>query len=221
MKSRKIGVASLICAGLALVALAFTFSPSSEASDGILAIGKKAPEMDLKMKDVSGEEVSLSTVAGENGLLVIFSCNTCPFVIGNGKKSEGWEGRYPNIYNLAHQAGVGMVLVNSNAAKRNSGDGFQDMKAHYKTEGYKGYYVLDKDHKLADAFGALTTPHVFLFDENMQLVYKGAIDDSVDSSREVKQPYLKNAMLGMLAGSKIKPNSTRQLGCSIKRVKKE
>jgi hypothetical protein len=93
------------------------------------------------------------------------------------------------------------------------------MKKRYKDQGLEGYYLLDENHVLADAFGALTTPHVYLFDGDMKLIYVGAIDDSVDSKEGVKESYLKDAIEAHLKGEKIDPNSTRQLGCSIKRVK--
>jgi len=214
----KLGLSGIAAVAGFLMVLAFSY-PENSTTD-ILKIGKTAPEQDLKMDDVSGEEVSLKSVARENGLLVIFSCNTCPFVIGNGTKSEGWEGRYPGLFDLAEKSDIGMVLVNSNEAKRDNGDSMSDMKKRYNEEGLKGYYALDENHKLADAFGALTTPHVFLFDKEMKLIYKGAIDDAVDSSEEVKEAYLNNAITAYLAGDKIDPNSTKQLGCSIKRVKK-
>ncbi len=213
---------TLLAGTLAVTAFlsVLAFSYSDKVSDNILKIGKSAPEQGLMMTDVSDKEISLKSAAKKNGLLVIFSCNTCPFVIGNGSKSEGWEGRYPELYDVASKANIGMVMVNSNEAKRDNGDNLADMKARYTEQGLKGYYVLDKNHVLADAFGALTTPHVFLFDENMELIYRGAIDDSVDSSENVKEPYLKNAIQAHLSGKDINPDSTRQLGCSIKRVKK-
>ena len=205
---------------LVLAAFAITTAFTIEEDrEKILEIGAVAPKIEMPMADVSGEEIALKDVAGKNGLLVIFSCNTCPFVIGNGTKSEGWEGRYPGLHDAAASAGIGMVMVNSNEAKRTAGDSMDDMKKRYEQEGLKGRYVLDEDHVLADAFGALTTPHVFLFDANMKLIYKGAIDDSVESSDSVKEPYLLNAIKMHVSGGKVDPNSTKQLGCSIKRVK--
>lgn len=188
-------------------------------TDGILGLGAMLPAADQVMVNVDDTEHTLQSLAGENGLLVIFSCNTCPFVVGNGKKSEGWEGRYASIYDHAVESEIGMALINPNEAKRDAGDGLDDMKVRYAAQGLKGPYLLDANHVVADAFGALTTPHVFLFDGDMKLIYKGAIDDSVDSAEEVKEPYLKNAIEAHLAGDPIDPNSTRQLGCSIKRVK--
>ena len=72
---------------------------------------------------------------------------------------------------------------------------------------------------VADAFGARTTPHIFLFGADNALEYKGAIDDNVDKADSVKEPWLRDALKAMNAGKKIDPNDTRNIGCSIKRVK--
>jgi len=183
----------------------------------VLEIGSKAPLADQKMMDVSGNELSLDDIKKENGLLVVFSCNTCPFVVGG--KGEGWEGRYNDIYDICQKQEIGMVLVNSNEAKRDGDDSLEEMKAHAKEEGYKSYYVVDEKSALADAFGARTTPHIYMFNNKMELAYKGAIDDNVDSSVKVKEPWLNNAISNLAEGKKIDPNSTKNLGCSIKRVK--
>ncbi|MFT3884326.1 MAG: redoxin family protein [Flavobacteriales bacterium] len=182
-----------------------------------MAIGSPIPEPELRMKDISGREVSLKEAARENGLLVIFSCNTCPFVIGS-EGSAGWEGRYPDLATTCDRNKVGFILVNSNEAKRTQGDGYADMQARYKEKGYKGLYVLDAHNRLADAFGARTTPHVFLFNKDGKLVYKGAIDDNVEDPGAVKEHYLENALTALVAGKAIDPATTRNIGCSIKRV---
>lgn len=197
----------------AVAALAFTIP--HELPD--LQIGADMPKPDLKMKDVAGKDIDLNEVKRTNGTLVIFSCNTCPFVVG-GDGSAGWEGRYPELGTACSEAQVGMVLVNSNEAKRAAGDSFDDMRTHYKEKNYNSHYVLDQNHVLADAFGARTTPHVFLFDKNNKLVYKGAIDDNVDDAKAVTKHYLKDALKAMSAGKTIDPPTTRNLGCSIKRV---
>lgn len=212
----------LLFAGAVVTAFAlaaFTLSSGDSTETNILEIGAKAPKTDLSMPDVSGKEITLKSAAGKNGLLVIFSCNTCPFVIGNGEKSAGWEGRYPMVADMAKAKGINTVMVNSNEAKRDGGDSMDDMKKRYAEQGLKGFYALDAKSQLADAFGALTTPHVFLFDRDMKLIYKGAIDDAVDSPDAVKTPYLQNAIEAYSNGEVVDPNSTRQLGCSIKRVK--
>ena len=83
---------------------------------------------------------------------------------------------------------------------------------------YKANYILDKNNKLADAFGASTTPHVFLFNKDLKLVYKGAIDDAVSSKKEVKEKWLYDALSNLGQGKKINPSTTRNSGCSIKRA---
>lgn len=182
-----------------------------------LKIGASLPAADVKMKDVSGKSLTLKEAAGANGLLVIFSCNTCPFVVGS-EGSEGWEGRYNELVAIGRRMGVGSAFVNSNHMKRNDGDGFDDMVKRYKEKSLDGYYLLDENHAVADAFGARTTPHVFLFNKDMKLVYKGAIDDNVASASEVKEPWLKNALMNMTGGDPIEPATTRNIGCSIKRT---
>ena len=201
-----------------LIALALLAANSFSSSiNEVLEIGAKAPMADQKMMDVSGKTLSLEDIKMENGLLVVFSCNTCPFVVGG--RGEGWEGRYNDVYEMCQEQGIGMVLVNSNEAKRDGDDSLEKMKAHAKEEEYKSFYVVDENSALANAFGAKTTPHIYMFNSEMELAYKGAIDDNVDSSSEVKEPWLNNAITNLAAGKTIDPNSTKNLGCSIKRVK--
>lgn len=185
-----------------------------------LQLGTVLPKADHKMKDVSGKTIALKDLVGGSGLLVVFSCNTCPFVVGT-EGSEGWEGRYPELGAYAKRFGVGVAFVNSNEAKRDNGDSFAEMQARYKEKGYSGAYLLDEKHVVADAFGARTTPHVFLFDKDMKLVYKGAIDDNVASAAEVKERWLHNAIENLASGKAIEPALTRNIGCSIKRVAQE
>ena len=111
-------------------------------------------------------------------------------------------------------------MINSNEAKREGDDSMEAMREHANEKGYPDIpYLLDRNSELANAFGAKTTPHVFLFDSNMNLVYEGAIDDNHKSKSEVKTAYLNNALLNLRAGKEIDPNDTKAIGCSIKRVK--
>ena len=183
-----------------------------------LAIGDKAPLTEFKMTNIDGQDWSLVDLAGENGALVIFTCNTCPFVVGREGKSEGWEGRYNEVIAIARENGIGSVLVNSNEAKRKGDDSLEEMKQHAREAGYIAPYVVDAGHKLADGFGARTTPHIYLFDGDFRLVYRGSIDDSVNSAADVKERYLEDAITKMVAGKKVKPAITKAIGCSIKRM---
>ncbi|MBL4704313.1 MAG: redoxin family protein [Flavobacteriales bacterium] len=202
---------------LLVIMLAFT-----KGGDEIktIVIGEELPSSEVKLEATDGQSYNFQELKKENGLLVIFTCNTCPFVVG-GKDSDGWEGRYNEMYEAAVANKLGMVLVNSNAAKREDGDSMSDMTKHAKKSKLKATYVLDAGSVVADSFGARTTPHVFLFDEDNELVYAGAIDDNVGKSADVKEPWLKNALTQIGKGERVDPAQTRQKGCSIKRVKTE
>jgi hypothetical protein len=206
--------AFLFFAVTGMIALMSAFQTTPET----LAIGASAPKADLKMKNINGKELSLNDIKKENGLLVVFSCNTCPFVVGS-EGSEGWEGRYDELRKFAEANKVGMVLVNSNEAKRDKGDDLESMKTRAKEHGFaQCNYVLDVNSELANAFYARTTPHVYLFDKSMKLAYKGSIDDNVDDSKKVSTPYLKNAITNMALGKAVDPAETKPVGCSIKRA---
>jgi peroxiredoxin len=192
-----------------LLLLAFAYKGEENET---LKIGDSAPLTQTQMKDISGEMISLEKIKGEKGLLVIFSCNTCPFVIA-------WEDRYPKLGEICKKENIGMVLINSNEAKRDKDDSFDAMVAHAKEKNYNSYYTMDENSQLANAFGAKTTPHVFLFNSELKLVYKGSIDDNSKDASKVENHFLSDAILNMAGGKKINPNDTKAVGCSIKRVK--
>lgn len=176
-----------------------------------LAIGDELPMKGHKMKGVDGKKRSLGELAGENGLLVNFTCNTCPFV-------KAWDDRYTPLQKLAEKKKLGHVLLNPNTKKRDDGDSFEDMKAYAEENHPSIPYLLDEKSKVANAFGAKTTPHIFLFDEDLKLVYRGKIDKSHKKSyEEAEEPYLENAIAALTAGEQIDPEVTDAVGCSIKR----
>lgn len=175
-----------------------------------LEVGDKAVLTDEKMTEVSGESISLTDAKKENGLVALFSCNQCPFVLR-------WEDRYDDIKAWADKNDVGMIVLNSNYQKRNGDDSFDAMKVKAKENNYSFYYVLDKESQLANAIGGQTTPHVFLFDGDFKLAYKGAIDDSYKGADEVTQAYLKDAIYSVGVGEKVALAETKPVGCGIKR----
>ena len=205
MKNKKFF--SIIVAAVVVIALV-----AAGEKYEMLAIGSKAPKTNVKMEDISGKKLSLTDIKKDKGLLVIFSCNTCPFVLA-------WEDRYPGLSELSAKNNIGMVLVNSNEARREGVDSKTEMQKHAEEKNYNCAYVIDEKSELANAFGAKTTPHVYLFDKDMKLVYRGAIDDS-EGREEVKpkELYLRNAIENLSAGKPINPGETKQVGCSIKRV---
>ena len=164
------------------------------------------------MADISGQDISLNDAKGENGLLVIFSCNTCPWVIA-------WEDRYVELADTYKDKGVGIVAINSNETQFENVDSMEEMQEHAQENGYNFYYTMDKKSNLARAFGATRTPHIYLFDKKDKLVYRGAIDDNARKPDQVENTYLADAIDNMLAGSIIDPAATKALGCSIKFAK--
>jgi hypothetical protein len=192
-------------------AIVLTIASSFVVIDQVeLEIGKSIPKADLKVMDVSGSEITLQDAKGENGLLVIFSCNTCPYV----KLSES---RIKEAAKLAKENKIGFILLNSNEAQRSDEDSFEAMKKYAASQGYDFYYALDKSSIIADAFGATRTPQCFLFNKK-GLAYRGAIDDNIKDATGAQEHYLKDAILAVSKGEVVKINSTKSVGCSIKRV---
>ena len=177
-----------------------------------LDLGSILPLGDIKMADISGKDISLNDAKGKNGLLVIFSCNTCPWVIA-------WEDRYVELAETYKDKGVGIVAINSNEKQFETVDSMKEMQAHAKEQGYNFYYTMDNGSKLASEFGATRTPHIYLFDKKDKLVYRGAIDDNARKPDQVENTYLADAIDNMLAGSAIDPAATKALGCAIKFAK--
>ena len=175
-----------------------------------LEIGKPIPAADVKMMDVSGKEITLSGAKGENGLLVIFSCNTCPYV----KLSES---RIKEYAQLAKVNKIGVVLINSNEAQRGDEDSLDAMKKYAAAQGYTFSYAVDKNSIVADAFGATKTPHIFLFDKK-GLAYHGAIDDNIRDVKDAKEHFLKDAVVAVGSGKAVNTTFSKSVGCSIKRV---
>lgn len=190
---------------LAIIAMAFTTGDP-------LTIGATLPKAEVKMMDVNGKPISMKDAAGKNGLLVMFSCNTCPYVIKN-------QDRTNEISEYATKMNIGVILLNSNEAYRNEDDSPEAMKAYAKDQKYKWSYVVDTNHEVADAFGATRTPEVFLFDKDMKLAYHGAIDDSPSDLTAVKRKHLKEAISEVVAGKDVSIKESRSVGCGIKRNK--
>jgi len=194
----------VLVTGLSLLA----FRPGT---DGELPIGASMPKADVKMKDVTGKEVTLKDAVKENGLLVMFTCNTCPYVIKN-------QGRTKEICQYASSKGLGVMLLNSNEAQRQGDDSFDEMKAYAKDQNYGWFYAVDQNNVLADAFGASRTPECFLFDKSGKLVYHGAIDDNPGDNSRVSRKHLQQAIDESLSGKEVSIKTSRSVGCNIKRI---
>ena len=174
-----------------------------------LQIGSQIPEINHKLNDVSGKQITLAEVKGDKGTLVIFSCNTCPWVLK-------WEKRYVDISKTYKDKGVGIIAVNSNVSRFDGDDSLEKMAIHAREKNYNFIYAQDPNARLAYAFGATKTPHIYLFNDQNQLVYKGAVDDNARSEFNVDEAFLINALDQMLAGEQITKPVSKALGCYIK-----
>jgi len=156
-------------AALAGLALALTVAPARAQ----LAIGDAVPMKDVKMAGVDGKSVTLASVAGKKGTLVVFTCNHCPW-------AKMWQTRVTEIGNAAGKVGIGMVAINANDPAEYPEDGMDGMKQRAKELKIKFPYVVDATSDVARAFGASRTPEAFLFDADGKLVYHGTIDDNAN-----------------------------------------
>jgi thioredoxin-related protein len=191
---------------LSICLLAFTINDPVTP----LPIGSTMPMPEHKIKDVSGKEVDLKLAVAENGLLVVFSCNTCPYVV----KSER---RINQLIGVTKNNNVGMIILNSNEAYRNGDDSYPAMQEYAILKKLTCFYAVDEANMLADAFGATRTPECFLFDKNLKLVYHGAIDDNVNDESAVKRKHVEVAMKEMIKGEEVSMPETKSIGCGIKR----
>ena len=188
-----------------LISMAFTIGDT-------FGIGSPIPKAELKMLDITGKMISIKETAEANGVLVMFSCNTCPYVLKNQERTIA-------INNYAKKMKLGVIVLNSNEAYRSGEDSPEAMKAYAKNQKYNWSYVVDNNHEVADAFGAKRTPEIFLFDKSFKLVYHGAIDDNPSDATAVGRQHLKEAINELVSGQAISVKETKSVGCSIKRNK--
>jgi peroxiredoxin len=171
-----------------------------------LALGTTAPEFDLP--GVDGRNHTLAEYADADVLVLIQSCNHCPYV-------QAWEGRMKAIASEYADRAVRVVAISSNDADAYPSDSFPEMQARARAEGFTFDYLYDESQAIARALGSERTPEVFLFDADRRLVYHGAIDDSRDEFA-VSQHYLRDALDAVLAGEDPEIADTPAVGCSMK-----
>jgi peroxiredoxin len=172
-----------------------------------LKIGSPLPEFNLPAVD--GKTYSPSDYSNKKILIVIFSCNHCPYV-------QAYEERIMYIQKEYGNKGVQIVAISSNDAVKYPEDSFEQMKLRSEIKKFNFPYLYDEDQSIAKSFGATHTPEVFVFDEKRELVYHGKIDDNWQDESRVKSSYLKNALDEILAGIDISVPETFSIGCTIK-----
>ena len=171
-----------------------------------LKIGSYAP--DFKLPAIDGKNYSLNDFTLKKALIVIFSCNHCPYV-------QAYEDRIIEIQKI-YSKDVQVVAINSNDLEDYPDDSFDNMKDRAQIKGFNFPYLRDDSQTVAKAYGATHTPEIFLFDNERKLAFHGKIDDNWQDQKSVKSKYLRNAIDELLAGKQISVPETFTIGCTIK-----
>jgi peroxiredoxin len=171
-----------------------------------MSVIESAPAFDLP--GVDGRNHTLDEYADATILVLVQSCNHCPYVLA-------WEGRIDALAREYADRGVRFVAVNSNDAEAYPADSFDAMVEHAREAGYSFDYLYDEGQEVARALGSERTPEAFVFDADRRLVYHGAVDDSREEE-EVTTPYLRDALDAALAGEAPAVADTAPVGCTVK-----
>jgi peroxiredoxin len=177
-----------------------------------LELGKSPP--DFNLPGVDGKTYSPASFKDAKVLIVLFTCNHCPYVVGS-------EDRMIKFYNDYAAKGVAMIGINSNETVGHPTDSFEHMVGHAKEKGFKWPYVRDDSQQIALAYGALRTPHYYVFDQNRKLRYTGRMDDNPRNPGQEKTHELRDAVDALLAGKEIDVPLTNPIGCNVKWSGKE
>src|SRR5690554_7963438 len=175
-----------------------------------IAVGSVAP--DFSLPNIDGTTVSLSDYENEKGVIVIFSCNPCPYVIA-------YEDRMIALHNEFAPLGYPVVFINPNDPVQQPADVVERMRERAEAKGYPFPYLVDEGQHVYPAYGASRTPEIFLLKNNgngnFTVAYTGTVDDNYKDAAAVTAPYAANAVRALLAGNNPDPATTVAIGCGI------
>ncbi|MBI5475953.1 MAG: thioredoxin family protein [Ignavibacteriales bacterium] len=167
----------------------------------------------FNLPGIEGKKYSWSDFLTQKGVVIVFSCNHCPYV-------KAYEDRMIALQRDYMNKKVQIVAINSNDANNYPDDKFEKMVERAKDKKFNFLYLRDEDQTVAELFGATHTPQFFLFSVenggNLKLRYNGKMDDNWEHPEEVKEHFLKNAIDSILAGKPVHPEETYSIGCTIK-----
>ncbi len=172
-----------------------------------LSLGSEAPDFSLRATD--GNTYSLKDFADVKVLVIFFTCNHCPYVIGSDEITRRSAEKFG-------PQGVKFVGINSNSPNTYEEDSFENMVKRMKQYDFPWLYLYDGTQDVARAYGALKTPHFYVFNEERKLVYTGrGVDNPRDTSKMTVND-LENALEELLAGKEITTPITNPIGCNVK-----
>jgi len=181
----------------------------ARTESNMLALGTVAPEFSL-LDTVSQKTMNLHALRGTYGTVIMFICNHCPFVIHVN----------PEITRLAieyQKRGIAFIAISSNDVENYPQDAPQYMRLKAKAENYTFPYLYDEDQSVAKDYAAACTPDFYLFDSDLELIYRGQLDDSRPGNNlPLNGEDLRNAIENLLSGKKINPVQKPSIGCNIK-----
>jgi peroxiredoxin len=168
---------------------------------------------DFRLLNVDGNYVSMADYPDAKGFVVIFSCNHCPYVVA-------YEDRMIELHNEFAPKGFPVIAINANDSVVQPQDSYTNMQKRAKEKNFPFPYLLDADQTVYPVYGATRTPHVFLLRRdgaNLRVAYIGTIDDNYQDPSKVEERYLANAITAVANGKTPDPETTRAIGCSIKK----
>ena len=172
------------------------------------------PAPDFNLPGVDGKRYSLASFKDAKLLVVCFSCNHCPYVVGSEERMIAFARDYA-------PRGVAMIAINSNETEGHPTDSFEHMQARAKEKHFPFAYARDDSQEVALAYGALRTPHYYVFDQDRKLRYTGRMDDNPRNPGKETTHELRDAVDALLAGKKPPVELTNPIGCNVKWKGKE
>jgi peroxiredoxin len=172
-----------------------------------LPLGATAPDFSLPATD--GKTYSLADFKDARALVIFFTCNHCPYVTGSDEVTRETVDRFA-------PRGVQFVGINSNSPNTYAEDSFPHMVERMKTHQFPWIYLHDATQDVARAYGALRTPHFYVFDEDRKLIYTGRGVDQPRDRSKITVNDLENALEDYLAGKPIRTPMTNPIGCNVK-----
>ena len=164
---------------------------------------------DFSLPGVDGRNWSPGDFADAKVLIINFTCNHCPFVTGS-------QDRVDRLYAEYAPQGVRMIAINSNETDNHPNDSFDDMVKRARELDLQYPYVRDESQEIALAYGALRTPHFYVFDADRKLRYTGRMDDNPRDASKATTNELKDALDDLLAGREVRTPLTNPIGCNVK-----
>lgn len=180
-----------------------------QAQDQELPLGSAMPLADRAFQNHDGSQMTLGSMAGEKGTVVIFWSNQCAWV-------DKYEDRVLELATSFTAQGFNFVLVNANDANAFPQEAAEATRKRATDKGYAFPYLIDNGSALAKALGASRTPHTFIFDANRTLVYVGTLDDSPGDPGNVETNYVNDALSALVGAMTVEVPKTKAFGCTIK-----